>query len=310
MKKYKKFDTTYKSGFVAVVGQPNVGKSTLLNRLLGQKVAAVSYKPQTTRRQQLGILTTDEYQLIFVDTPGLNLQDTVLGKQMNNEVYTALDENDVVLFMIDGSSTPMDEDVLLADTISEMKHETPVILAANKVDLLNEEELDKNIEAYQALVPKALLIKISALTGKNVETLIAMIVELMPNSPALFPEDQVTDAYERDIAADLIREAALEKLRDEVPHSIAVRIDEYTERGEDGAYIEATLFVERDSQKGIVIGKGGETLKKIGEHARREIEKMSGRNVFLRTRVKVRKDWRNDENFLNQFGFRQNKKGK
>jgi GTP-binding protein Era len=294
----------YKSGFVAVAGRPNVGKSTLINALLGQKIAAVSPRPQTTRKQQLGILTLENAQIIFVDTPGLHFQKHKLGGMMNQEAVIALKENDVILFLVDASVSPQDEDSLLADTLKEVGRDVPVLLALNKVDLLNGDDTAYRMKAYQKLVPQAETIFISALTGIGLDRLLAALIEKTPENPPFFSEEQITDAYERDIAADLIREAALLHLRDEVPHSIAVRIDNFKERGDTGAYIEATLFVERDSQKGIVIGKGGGMLKAIGTKARTEIEEMSGRKVFLRLRVKVRSNWRNDEKFLRMFNFR------
>lgn len=297
----------FKAGFVAVVGRPNVGKSTLMNALLGQKVAAVSPRPQTTRRQQLGILTLDKAQVIFTDTPGVHKPHHKLGGFMNEEALVALESPDIILFMVAASGPPHAEDKILADAINALKSPPPIIIALNKIDLVSADGLVSHRDAYQALTPTAHLVEISAETGENLGGLLEEILERLPQNPPFYPEDQVTDLYEREIAADLIREAALNILLKEVPHALAVRIDEFTERGEAGAYIEATLFVERDSQKGIVIGKGGSMLKKIGTAARREIEAMSGRKVFLRLRVKVRKNWRNDENFLGRFDFRTRK---
>jgi GTP-binding protein Era len=297
----------FKSGFVAVAGRPNVGKSSLINALLGQKIAAVSFRPQTTRRQQLGILTRDDAQIIFTDTPGIHQPKHKLGKYMNMEAATALEESDVILFMVDGSVPPHDEDRLIADTLVELKIQAPIILVVNKIDLVDGKDLTGQIEKYQGFVPQAQLIPISAVLGDGLPKLLEVVIERLPEHPPYFPPDQVTDLYEREISADLIREAALNILRDEVPHCIAIRIDEFTERGDVGAYIEATLFVERDSQKGIVIGEGGGMIKRLSTAARLEIEKMSGRKVFLRLRVKVRKNWRNDENALRLFNF--HKKG-
>jgi GTP-binding protein Era len=297
----------FKSGFVAVAGRPNVGKSSLINALLGQKIAAVSFRPQTTRRQQLGILTRDDAQIIFTDTPGIHQPKHKLGKYMNMEAATALEESDVILFMVDGSVPPHDEDRLIADTLVELKIQAPIILVVNKIDLVDGKDLTGQIEKYQGFVPQAQLIPISAVLGDGLPKLLEVVIERLPEHPPYFPPDQVTDLYEREISADLIREAALNILRDEVPHCIAIRIDEFTERGDGGAYIEATLFVERDSQKGIVIGEGGGMIKRLSTAARLEIEKMSGRKVFLRLRVKVRKNWRNDENALRLFNF--HKKG-
>ncbi|MCB2180085.1 GTPase Era [bacterium] len=296
----------FKSGFVAIVGRPNVGKSTLINALMGQKIAAVSPRPQTTRRQQLGILTTDTAQIIFTDTPGIHHAKHKLGNFMNEEAVLALEDSDIVLFLVDGSVSPDPEDLYLAEIIRDLNRKSPTILGVNKIDRVSG---NSNLEKYTALVPSAIVFEFSALQGTGIDDLIVEIEKNLPEHPPFFPLDQITDLYERDIAADLIREAALNILRDEVPHSIAVRIDEFSERENGVAYIEATLFVERDSQKGIVIGANGAMIKKIGTVARQSIEEMSDRKVFLRLRVKVRKNWRNDLKSLNLFGFRGSGKG-
>lgn len=302
-------DFEYKSGFVAVVGRPNVGKSTLINALLGQPITAVSPRPQTTRRQQLGILTADHAQIIFTDTPGIHHAKHKLGNYMNEEAVLALEDSDMVLFIVDGSVEPDDEDLLLAGILKELKHHVPVILALNKTEELQGESVILSQDLYRGLVPQADVISISALAHKNLDVLLDKIVSYLPEHPPFYPPDQITDLYEREIAADLIRAAALIILRDEVPHAIAVRIDEYTERGDEGAYIEGTLFVERESQKGIVVGAGGIMIKRISTESRKAIEEMSGRKVYLRLRVKVRKNWRNDEKSLGLFGFRGKGKG-
>ena len=296
--------TEFKAGFIAVAGRPNVGKSTLINALLGQKVAAVSPRPQTTRKQQLGILTLDDAQIIFTDTPGIHHAKHKLGAMMNREATHALEDSDVILFMVDSSVEPHTEDRLISDTLKELNLNIPVILVLNKIDRLDSGEVESRSDLYQELVPQADVIPVSAIQRKNLPALLEAVVNILPENPPFFPPDQITDHYERDIAADLIRESALNILRDEVPHGIAVRIDEFTERGDSGAYIEATMFVERDSQKGIVIGDKGRMIKQISTAARVEIEKMSGRKVFLRLRVKVRKNWRNDDRALQLFGFR------
>lgn len=301
----------YKAGFVAVMGHPNVGKSTLINALVGQKIAAVSPRPQTTRKRQLGILTQENAQIIFIDTPGIHQPRHKLGESMVEEAHDALEECDVILFLVDASQDPSEEDHMLANFLKSLKRRQPVILALNKADLIPQEEIDARKQAYSALIPagfEAAVLAISAIQGMNMDRLLQEIIERLPLSDSFFPEGQVTDYYERDIAGELIREAALIDLRDEVPHGVTVRVDEFTERGEAGAYIAATIFVERESHKGIVIGQGGSMLKKIGSDARREIEAMSGRKVFLELRVKVRKNWRNDEKALRQLGFGMRKK--
>ena len=293
----------HKSGFVAVMGRPNVGKSTLINALMGQKIAAVSPRPQTTRKRQLGIMTTDSAQVIFVDTPGVHNPRNKLGEAMNQQAKEALEEVELILFLVDASEDPTEEDRMLAALLQETKRHPPVLLVLNKMDLVNQEELEQRQAAYMDLAAGAYPIAVSATQGENLDALFDEIVLRLPEGPEYYPEGQVTDFYERDIAADLIREAALIHLRDEIPHGITVRIDEYQERNETGAYIAATIIVERESHKGIVIGQGGSMLKQIGSDARREIERMSGRSVYLRLRVKVRKNWRNDEKALRWYGY-------
>jgi GTP-binding protein Era len=296
-------DTTYRSGFIAVMGHPNVGKSTLINALIGQKVAAVSPRPQTTRKRQLGILTLSDAQMIFIDTPGIHYAKHKLGENMNREAEQALEHCDLILFIVDASERPKDEDRLIADVLRDVSRADHVLLVLNKIDAVDQDEIMDIQEAFQALVPDARTVQVSATRRDNLSVLIDLMVSSMPLGDPFYPDDQITDLFEREIAADLIRVACLIHLRDEVPHGIAVRIDEYTERNQHGAYIEATLFVERDSHKGIVIGQKGSMLKLIGITARKEIEVMSGRKVFLRLRVKVRKNWRDDEQILRRFGF-------
>ncbi len=300
-------ENKHKSGFIAVMGRPNVGKSTLLNRLLQQTIAAVSPKPQTTRLQQLGILTLPEGQLIFIDTPGLHFPQHKLGEFMNQDALQALEDADLALLILDGSTPPNQEDQIFGEALRELKKKPTVFLVLNKIDKLDPKELQARTAQYQALLPDTPLIPISALTGDNLDQLETSILEILPEGPLLYPEDQVTDLYEREIAADLIRAAAMRLLQKELPHVIAVRMDEYKERDNGSAYIEATVFVERDSQKGILIGEKGNMIKKIGSAARKEIESMSGRKVFLKLRIKVRKNWRNDLNALRLFGFKKKK---
>ncbi len=299
----------FKTGIAALAGKPNVGKSTLLNALLAQKVAAVSPRPQTTRRRQLGILTTDEAQVILQDTPGLHTARHKLGTYMNEEAEATLKDADVLLWVVDASQPPDEVDELVAGILTALRNPPPALLVLNKSDLparggLTPSENSAAIAAaFLELLPAARPIAVSAATGTGLYDLLAQIIAILPQGEAFYSPDQVTDLYERDIAAELIREAALLHLRDEIPHGIAVRIDEFKERNEEGAFIAATLFVERESHKGIVIGAKGEMMKRIGSTARQEIETMSGRKVFLDLRVKVNKNWRNNPGALQLLGY-------
>lgn len=294
---------TFRCGYAALVGRPNVGKSTLINKLLGQKIAAVSRKPQTTRMNQLGIFTTESAQIIFVDTPGMHLPHNKLGKGMNVVANEALVEADVVLWLVDASQPPHDEDQLITARLADLRELPAVFQVLNKVDLVNQDMLAQRRKEYAALFPNVTQLTVSALTEKGITEMLEAVTAELPVGEPFYPLEQITDHYERDIAADLIREAALEHLHEEVPYALAVRVDEYKEREENGAYIAATLFVERESQKGIVIGRGAEMLKQIGRTARAAIEKMSGRKVYLDLRVKVSKNWRSNPNFLRQMGY-------
>jgi GTPase len=293
----------FKSGYVALLGKPNVGKSTLLNHYMGQKIAAVSYKPQTTRRRQLGILTLESAQIVFVDTPGLHSGGYKLSEFINEEARYALMDADLILFIVDASQLPDHEDRQLAEEVALKAGNTQKLLVMNKIDLVNPDLADQHQQAYGALLDFIDHIQISAITQAGREALLERIIQLLPEGPKYFPDEQTTSTYEREIAEDLIRAAALSFLHDEVPYGIYVRVDDYKTRENDMLYIHATLILERDSHKGIVIGKGGHMIKKISTAAREEIEEMSGTPVFLELKVKVEKNWRNDPNFLNRYGL-------
>jgi len=296
-------NVTSKAGYVAVVGRPNVGKSTLINTLLEQKVAAVSPKPQTTRRRQLGIYTKEDLQIVFVDTPGIHKPQHKLGDFMNDEAMGSITDADVVLWLLSVEEPLSAEDRLIAEKLSAIRRLPPVLILLTKVDLTDAETLEDFKKSAIDLYPAKDMLEISTFQNRGLADLIERLREMLPVGERFFDEDTVTDYYERDIAAELIRESAMYFLRDEVPHCLAVRIDEYTERSEEKAFVEATFFVERDSQKGIVIGKGGEMLKKIGTRARQEIESMSSREIFLSLRVKVDKNWRNSPDALRLLGY-------
>jgi GTP-binding protein Era len=296
--------TDFHSGFIAVIGKPNAGKSTLMNTLLGQKIAAVSPRPQTTRRRQLGILTTPDAQLVFVDTPGVHSPRHKLGQFFNQEAEEAMDGVDIILFLVDASTEPDEDDQRIAGLLASLRRRPDLVLGLNKIDLLTGETIAMRQAAYEALIPGIQTLAFSATSRAGLDELATFLTSRLPVRPPEYPEEQLTDLYEREIAAELIREAALIFLRDEVPHALAVRMDEFTERGEKGAFIAATLFVERESQKGIIIGEDGAMLKKIGSAARKEIEAMSGRKVFLDLHVKLSKNWRDDEDALRRFGYK------
>lgn len=293
----------YRSGYVALVGKPNVGKSTLLNDYVGQMIAAVSAKPQTTRRRQLGILTLDNAQIVFVDTPGMHAGDYKLSRFINEEAQFALMDADLILFIVDASQAPDAEDKALAGEIGALKEPPKVLLVLNKIDILAPDLAPARREQYSALMSFADVIQISALTAPGREQLLEKVIAMLPEGPRYFPEDQITDIYEREIAEDLIRAAALENLHDEVPYGIFVRVDDYKVRNDDLRYIHATILVERDSHKGIVIGKGGIMIKKISTEARKQIEELSGEKVYLELKVKVEKNWRNNQDFLRRVGL-------
>jgi len=298
----------FHSGFVAIVGKPNVGKSTLLNAYLGQKVAIVSDKPQTTRVRQLGILTRPGAQVIFVDTPGIHRPLHRLGHAMVESATHALSDADGIVFLCDVSELPTNEDRQIAELIHHSAGERPVILALNKMDRLPPEKVQAHTEAYWALLegePKVVWdwMMLSATSGDNCDKLLDMIVARLPDGPMYYPEDQVTDRTEREVAADLIREQVLHFVHQEVPHAVAVVVEQWSEQRHSAVRVGATIYVEKDSQKGILIGKGGAMLKKIGVAARREIEHLTGARVFLELWVKVRKGWRENDEDLYELGY-------
>ena len=283
-------EQAYRAGFVAVVGRPNVGKSTLINRLVGQKIAITSPKPQTTRVNQLGILTTDTAQIVFVDTPGIHQPAHALGENMVRAARESLRDADVVLCLMDLSSEPNDQDRIVVEAIAKTK--CPLILGLNKRDLLAADTARDSALPYLVLAPWADTIEISAVTGGGLDGLMDLLLAALPENAPFYAEEEVTQTNARDIAAELVREQVLQFTREEVPHSVAVVVEDYKEREDGHLYVAATIYVERDSQKGIVIGKGASMLKTIGAAARHEIEEMAQAPVYLDLYVKVRKDWR------------------
>ncbi len=292
----------FRSGYVAVIGRPNVGKSTLVNAYVGQKVAIVSPKPQTTRRRILGVRTEAMSQIVFVDTPGIHQPHTRLGQFMVEAAVTSIPDADVILFVVDVSDRPRDDDRHIAQLLAEQAT-APVVIALNKADLVKPQHLQQNFDAYLALAPEADYMLVSAQRGDNLDKLLDLVSARLPEGPLYFPPDQVTDQSEQAMVAELVREAVLHLTEAEVPHSVAVAIEEWVERSERLTYIDAAVYVERQGQKAIVIGKRGAMIKQIGALARREIEALLERGVFLELRVKVREEWRRNPTQLRRFGF-------
>jgi len=292
----------HRAGFVAVVGRPNVGKSTLVNSLVGQKVAIVSDKPQTTRNRILGILSLPQAQILFVDTPGIHKPKHKLGEFMVRAAETTIGDVDIVLFVIDATAAIGGGERYIAQLLSKVS--TPVILAVNKMDLTPPAALLPIMDAYRNMLKLEALVPVSALKGQNLGPLLDEIVKLLPPGPRLYPEDNVTDQPERLVVAEIIREKILYLTEDEFPHSVAIDVEELLTRDNGSMFIRATVYVERDSQKGIIIGAGGRLLKEIGRLAREDIQKLLGANVYLDLWVKVKKDWRNKPGSLHAFGYR------
>ena len=292
----------HRSGFVAVIGRPNVGKSTFMNALIGEKVAIVSPKPQTTRKRIRGILTRPDAQIIFLDTPGIHHPQHKLGEFMVETAYRTIPDADVIVFMVDASVWPTEEDREIAERLRKL--DRPKILLMNKADLISIEEAQPRADAYLELGPFDEWFLTSVLEGRDLDKILDTIVKFLPEGPRFYPADLITDQTEREIAAELVREAALHFLKQEVPHAVEVQVDEFKERENGMVYIAATIYVERDSQKRIVIGKGGSMLKQIGQHARRELEHFLGRPVYLDLWVKVRPKWRRNERILRYWGYK------
>jgi len=292
----------HKAGFVAVIGKPNVGKSTLVNVFVGAPVSIVTPKPQTTRRVIRGILTRPDAQIVFVDTPGIHTPHHKLGKVMVEAASSVLGDVDVVVFMVDGSRMPDDEDKRIGRLLKE-KCRAPILLVMNKMDKLKPADVQAVTEAHWALVQYDDWMRISATRLQNTDKLLEQILARLPEGPELYPNDIVTDQTIQAIAAELIREQVLLATRQEIPHAVAVAIDEWEERRADLTHIAATIYVERESQKGIIIGAGGAMLKKIGQGAREQIENWIGHQVFLELWVKVLPKWREREDRLRQLGL-------
>lgn len=295
-----------KSGFVAIIGRPNVGKSTILNQILGQKIVITTDKAQTTRKRIKGIYTTEKGQIVFIDTPGVHKPLNKLGEFLLDEAKIAVPDADLILFLVDGSEPAGKGDKWIAQNI--LQTDIPVLIVMNKVDKIkNMQKVEQNLLSYKVLFEKNYpMVKVSAKTGRNIDTLIKNIYKYLPEGDLLYPEDVVTEETMRDVAEEIIREKILLNTSDEIPHSVAVKIESYSE-SDDIDRIYATIYCETKSQKGILIGKNGSMLKTIGSEARVELEKIVEKKVFLGLEVKVEKDWRKKQSSLKEFGYEQEK---
>lgn len=294
----------FKSGFVAIIGRPNVGKSTLMNRLLGCKVSIVSPRPQTTRAKIMGIKSLPGAQLIFLDTPGIDKAGGYFHRLMVKTAMNTLEGADLILWMVEAPDPLSQDDKLILETLKGVK--PPILLAINKVDLVEKERLLPTIDRFRALMPFVEIVPVSATKGDNIEVLESLLIQYLPEGQPLYPLDQLTDQPERFIIAELIREKVFRLVYQEVPYAVAVEVEVVKAReGRSLTDVEATIYVEKDSQKGIIIGRGGAMLKKIGEQARPEIEKLLGTQVFLKLWVKIRQDWQRDDEALKRLGYLQ-----
>lgn len=293
-------DSTYKSGYIAVIGRPNVGKSTIINRLISQKLSIVTARPQTTRDSILGICTTETYQMMFIDTPGIHKPKTLLGKHMVKQARSSLNDADIVLFVVEASRITQ-EDELVGSLLKGF--EKTVFLLINKVDTVKKDALLPVINEAQGMRAFNEIIPISALKSDNMDVLKQKLIDSLPLGPRFYPEDQISDKQERFFVSEIIREQALLHLQEEVPHSVAVLIEEMKDRNERLSYIKAVIYVERDSQKMIIIGKNGKMIKSIGEESRKHIEQFLGRKVYLELWAKVSKDWRKNPTVLKELGY-------
>lgn len=293
----------YKSGFVTVIGRPNVGKSTLLNQVIGEKISIISDKPQTTRNKILMVYTEDDFQVVFLDTPGIQMPKNKLGDYMLKISKSTLEEVDVIAFMVDESQDVGKLDKYILEELKGIR--TPIVLLINKIDKLNEEDLLSLIKKYDDMKMFKEIIPISAMNNENIHKFIQVLKEILPEGPQYFPDDMITDQPEKFIIAETIREKALLNLDEEVPHGIAVGIEGIKEReGKDMIDVFATIYCEKESHKGIVIGKKGSKLKEIGQSAREDIEKLLGSQINLQLWVKVEKNWREKDNKVKYFGYK------